>query len=98
MFHLKKIYLDKISEEVKKTKSNQVDVVFEEINEEHIPFESKDIVPLLKDILEGIHNKRRKREKNLPIVEHDNSHRSGYLAFLSVVWMELGDEHRECCT
>ena len=94
MFHLKKTYLDKISEEVKKTKSNQVDVHFEEINKEHIPFEPKHIVPLLQDILTGIKIKRKKREKNCEILEKDNSHRSGYLAFLSVVWIELGDEQR----
>jgi hypothetical protein len=60
MFQLKKKYLDKISEEVKKTRSDAVNVCFEEINKEHIPFEPKDVVRLLQDIMEGIQNKRKK--------------------------------------
>ena len=53
MYHLKKEYLEKISQEVKKTKSNQVDVRFEEINKEDIPFQAEDIVPLLVDFMTG---------------------------------------------
>jgi len=49
---------------VRKTKSNQVDVRFEEINKEHIPFEAKDIVPLLEDFITGIKSKRKERERN----------------------------------
>jgi hypothetical protein len=96
MFQLKKKYLDKISEEVKKTRSDAVNVCFEEINKEHITFEPKDIVKLLQDIMEGIHNKRKKRERNCQISENDNSYRKGYLAFLSVVWMELGNDQTYC--
>ena len=49
---------------MRKTKSNQVDVRFEEINKEHIPFEAKDIVPLLEDFITGIKSKRKERERN----------------------------------
>ena len=73
-----------------------MNVCFEEINKEHIPFEPKDIVRLLQDIMEGIQNKRKKRERNCPISENDNSYRKGYLAFLSVVWMELGNDQTDC--
>ena len=60
------------------TKSNQVDVRFEEINKEHIPFEAKDIVPLLVDFMTGIRSKRKEREKNCVIIkEKDNIHRNG---------------------
>jgi hypothetical protein len=90
MYQLKKGYLEKISQEVKKTKSNQVDVRFEEINKEDLPFEAKDIVPILQDFITGIKSKRKKREQNSVITEKDNFHRSGYLAFIQVVWMELG--------
>jgi len=90
MYQLKKGYLEKISQEVKKTKSNQVDVRFEEINKEDLPFEAKDIVPILQDFITGIKRKRKKREQNSVITEKDNFHRSGYLAFIQVVWMELG--------
>ena len=96
MFQLKKKYLDKISEEMKKTRSDAVNVCFEEINKEHIPFEPKDVVRLLQDIMEGIQNKRKKRERNCPISENDNSYRKGYLAFLSVVWMDLGNDQTDC--
>jgi len=91
MYQLKKGYLEKISQEVKKTKSNQVDVRFEEINKEDLPFEAKDIVPILQDFITGIKSKRKKREQNSVITEKDNFHRSGYLAFIQVVWMELGN-------
>jgi hypothetical protein len=64
MYHLKKGYLEKISQEVTKTESNQVDVRFEEINKDYIPFEAKDIVPLLEDFISGIKSKRKEREKN----------------------------------
>jgi antitoxin component of RelBE/YafQ-DinJ toxin-antitoxin module len=96
MFQLKKKYLDKISEEMKTTRSDAVNVCFEKINKEHIPFEPKDVVRLLQDIMEGIQNKRKKRERNCPISENDNSYRKGYLAFLSVVWMELGNDQTYC--
>ena len=59
------------------TKSNQVDVRFEEINKEHIPFEAKDIVPLLEDFITGIKSKRKERERNSVITEKDNIHRNG---------------------
>ena len=91
MYHLKKGYLEKISQEVKKTKSNQVDVRFEEINKEDIPFQAKDIVPVLEDFMTGIKSKRKKREQNSVITEKDNFHRSGFLTFIQVVWMELGN-------
>jgi hypothetical protein len=56
MYHLKEGYLKMFSQEVKKTKSNQVDVRFEEINKEDIPFQAKDIVPLLlEDFMTGIY-------------------------------------------
>ena len=63
---------------------------FEEINKEDLPFEAKDIVPILQDFITGIKSKRKKREQNSVITEKDNFHRSGYLAFIQVVWMELG--------
>ena len=91
MYHLKKGYLEKISQEVKKTKSNQVDVRFEEINKENIPFQAQDIVPLLEDFMTGIKTKRKEREKNSVTKEKDNIHRSGFLTFIQVIWMELGN-------
>ena len=63
---------------MRKTKSNQVDVRFEEINKEYIPFEAKDIVPLLEDFITGIKSKRKERERNSVITEKDNIHRSGF--------------------
>ena len=46
MYHLKKGYLEKISQEVKKTKSSQVDVRFEEINKDRgYSFSSKGYSP-----------------------------------------------------
>ncbi len=90
MYHLKEGYLEKISQEVKKTKSNQVDVRFEEINKEDIPFQAEDIVPLLVDFMTGIKSKRKKREQSV-ITEKDNFHRRGFLTFIQVVWMELGN-------
>ena len=91
MYHLKKGYLEKISQEVKKTKSNQVDVRFEEINKEDIPFQAEDIVPLLVDFMTGTKCKRKKREQNSVTTEKDNFHRRGFLTFIQVVWMELGN-------
>ena len=91
MYHLKKGYLEKISQEVKKTNCNQVDVRFEEINKDDIPFQAKDIVPVLEDFMTGIKSKRKKREQNSVITEKDNFHRSGFLTFIQVVWMELGN-------
>ena len=88
-------YLDKILQEVKKAKSNEVDVRFEDI-EDNVSFQPKDIVPLIEDILTGIQSKRKKRDKNCLVIEKDNSHRIGYLTFISVVWMELGNEQRKC--
>jgi hypothetical protein len=90
MFHLKKGYLEKISQEVKKTTGNQVDVRFEEINKDDIPFQAKDIVPVLEDFMTGIKSKRKKREQSV-ITEKDNFHRRGFLTFIQVVWMELGN-------
>ena len=95
MHNLKMGYLDKILQEVKKAKSNEVDVRFEEI-EDYVSFQTKDIVPLIEDILTGIQSKRKKRDKNCLVIEKDNSHRIGYLTFISVVWMELGNEQRKC--
>ena len=91
MYHLKEGYLEKISQEAKKTKSNQVDVRFEEINKEDIPFQAEDIVPLLVDFMTGIKTKRKKREQKSVITEKDNFHRRGFLTFIQVVWMELGN-------
>ena len=91
MYHLKKGYLEKISQEVKKTKSNQVDVRFEEINKEDIPFQAEDIIPLLVDFMTGTKSKRKKREQKSVITEKDNCHRRGFLTFIQVVWMELGN-------
>ena len=91
MFHLKKGYLEKISQEVKKTTGNQVDVRFEEINKEDIPFQAEDIVPLLVDFMTGIKTKRKKRVQKSVITEKDNCHRRGFLTFIQVVWMELGN-------
>ena len=93
MYHLKKGYLEKISQEVQKTKSNQVDVRFEEINKEDIPFQAEDIVPLLVDFMTGIKTKRKKREQKSVITDKDkdNCHRRGFLTFIQVVWMELGN-------
>ncbi len=51
-----------------------MDVRFEEINKEHIPFEAKDIVPLLEDFITGIKSKRKERERNSVITEKDNIH------------------------
>ena len=76
---------------MKKTKSNQVDVRFEAINKEDIPFQAEDIVPLLVDFMTGIQSKRKKREQNSVITEKDNCHRRGFLTFIQVVWMELGN-------
>ena len=91
MYHLKKGYLEKISQEVQKTKSNQVDVRFEEINKEDIPFQAENIVPLLVDFMTGIKTKRKKRVQKSVITEKDNCHRRGFLTFIQVVWMELGN-------
>ena len=91
MYHLKEGYLEKISQEAKKTKSNQVDVRFEEINKEDIPFQAEDIVPLLVDFMTGIKTKRKKREQKSVITEKDNFHRRGFLTFIQVVWMEFGN-------
>lgn len=91
MYHLKKGYLEKISQEVQKTKSNQVDVRFEEINKEDILFQEEDIVPLLVDFMTGTKTKRKKREQNSVTTEKDNFHRRGFLTFIQVVWMELGN-------
>jgi hypothetical protein len=89
LFQIKKDYLDNISHAVTKTKSNALDVRFEDI-EEHVSFLSSSVQPLIQEVMDGFNDKRRKREKFSTVNKNDNSHRCGFLKFIQVIWQGLG--------
>ena len=86
---IKKDYLDKISDAAKKTKSNGVDVRFEDIAD-HVPFLSSTIKSIIEEIMSGVHIMREKRAKSKAVSEPDNLHRVGFIRFIQVVWQGLG--------
>jgi hypothetical protein len=90
-FTIKTDYLDKISQAAKKTKTNEVHVRFEDI-EDHVPFLSTTIQPLLSEIIEGLRVKREVRIEKCSVKEKDHPHRTGFLSFIQVVWQGLGND------
>jgi hypothetical protein len=91
MFQIKKEYLDKISQAAKKTKSNEVDVRFEDIAE-HVSFLPTTIQPIIEEVMKGVHIRRGKRDKSSSVSVLDNPHRSGFLRFIEIVWQGLGNK------
>ena len=90
LFRIKNDYLDKISQAAKKTKANEVHVRFEDI-EDHVPFLSTTIQPLISEIMEGLRVLREVRIEKCSVKEKDHPHRTGFLTFIQVVWQGLGN-------
>jgi hypothetical protein len=90
LFTVKKDFLDKIPSAAKKTKSNEVDVRFEDISD-HVPFLPTTLRPLLDEIMNGLRDMRRERIEKSPVKKKDNCHRIGYLSFIQIVWQGLGN-------
>jgi len=90
LFTVKKDFLDKIPSAAQKTKSNEVDVRFEDISD-HVPFLPTTLRPLLDEIMYGLRDKRRERIEKSSVNKKDNCHRIGYLSFIQIVWQGLGN-------
>lgn len=90
LFTVKKEFLDKIPSAAKKTKSNEVDVRFEDISD-HVPFLPTTLRPLLDEIMNGLRDMRRERTEKSSVKKKDNCHRIGYLSFIQIVWQGLGN-------
>ncbi len=90
LFTVKKDFLDKIPSAAKKTKSNELDVRFEDISD-HVPFLATTLRPLLDEIMNGLRDMRRERTEKSSVKKKDNCHRIGYLSFIQIVWQGLGN-------
>jgi hypothetical protein len=90
LFTVKKDFLDKIPSAAKKTKSNELDVRFEDISD-HVPFLPTTLRPLLDEIMNGLRDMRRERTEKSSVKKKDNCHRIGYLSFIQIVWQGLGN-------